>query len=46
MVHQSDPLFFLLESLNPKLEQWIENNLPQIVKDIVREEIQKILPKK
>lgn len=34
-----------LQLLEPKLEKWLNENLPQIVEQIVREEIAKILPK-
>ncbi len=34
-----------LQLLEPKLEKWLNENLPQIVDQIVREEIAKILPK-
>jgi len=31
--------------LAPKLEQWLEENLPSMVEKVVRDEIRKIIPK-
>lgn len=34
-----------VEILTPKLDKWLNNNLPKLVEDIVRQEIKKIIPK-
>ena len=31
--------------MEPKLEKWLNDNLPSLVENIVREEIEKIVPK-
>jgi len=31
--------------MEPKLEKWLNDNLPELVENIVREEIEKIVPK-
>lgn len=34
-----------IQLMEPKLEKWLNDNLPQVVEKIVREEIKKIIPK-
>ena len=34
----------VLAILTPKLEQWVNENLPEMVEKIVREEIKKLIP--
>lgn len=34
-----------IEILTPKLDKWLNNNLPKVVEEIVRHEIKKIIPK-
>lgn len=34
-----------IQLMEPKLERWLNDNLPQVVEKIVREEIKKIIPK-
>ena len=31
--------------MEPKLEKWLNENLPNLVEEIVRKEIEKIIPK-
>jgi cell pole-organizing protein PopZ len=36
----------VMNMLEPKLEEWLNKNLPAIVEDVVRQEIKKLVPKK
>ena len=46
MANQVDIEKIAIEAMMPKIEEWLNNNLTELVEKIVREEISKIIPQK
>jgi len=46
MANQVDIEKIAIEAMMPKIEEWLNNNLSELVEKIVREEISKIIPQK
>ena len=44
MANQVDIEKIAIEAMMPKIEEWLNNNLSELVEKIVREEISKIIP--